>query len=65
MALSEAQKRALPSIIFRVQGEDGFTVDIKVPSSSYIERIGPGAYVGRVFLTERAGAVLGMTSHSI
>ena len=67
MQLSETQRAALPTVIFRLLSETG-VVDVRVPSSSYIDKLGPGAFVGRIFLTENSGAVLGanvMNGHDV
>ena len=67
MQISETQRAALPTVIFRLLSETG-VVDVRVPSSSYIDKLGPGAFVGRIFLTENSGAVLGanvMNGHDV
>ena len=67
MPLNEVQRAALPTVVLRLQSLDG-TIDVRVPSSSYIDRLGPGMFVGRIFLTENSGAVLGanvMNGHDV
>ena len=59
---------SLPAILLKLQGQDGDTVTIHVPSSAYIESLGKNIYIGRLFLTEGSGAVLGanvMSDHDV
>ena len=68
MNLTPTQRRRLPAILLKLQGQDGDTVTIHVPSSAYIENLGKNTYIGRLFLTEGSGAVLGanvMSNHDV
>jgi hypothetical protein len=72
----EEMNRILPTVIYRFaasggsdeNGNDEAVVDIEVLPESYMEKVGKGKYIPRIYLTESIGAVLGanfMNNHLI
>ena len=50
--LTEIQLHTLPTIIYRFEGMNGDIIDIPCPPTSYAEKISPGRYAFRIYLTE-------------
>lgn len=60
VVLTQSQLEALPTIIYSLQGLDGFPpIEIESSPSSYTESLGNGKYAFRIYLTETNGAILG------
>ncbi len=68
-ANEERMNQVLPTVIYRLAGmAEGEFVDIEVLPESYMEKVGQGKYIPRIYLTESIGAVLGanfMNNHLI
>ena len=60
VVLTQSQLDALPTIIYSLQGLDGFPpIQIESLPSSYTESLGNGKYAFRIYLTETNGGILG------
>lgn len=58
--LSSKDLSMLPNIVFSFESvEDGKTITVSMPWSSYVDSVGGGKYAFRIYLTEGSGMVLG------
>eukprot|EP00600_Ochromonadales_sp_CCMP1393_P007988 CAMPEP_0174975692 /NCGR_PEP_ID=MMETSP0004_2-20121128/12592_1 /TAXON_ID=420556 /ORGANISM="Ochromonas sp., Strain CCMP1393" /LENGTH=867 /DNA_ID=CAMNT_0016226587 /DNA_START=128 /DNA_END=2731 /DNA_ORIENTATION=- len=72
MKLTTKQLQALPTIVFKLQrnNQQGATkpVEVLMPLSNYLDKVGPNTYNMRIVFSEKSGTVLGgnfMTGYNV